>query len=117
MRTRSGAMIDLSEAKQKIYDEHWKAKESEKQLLEQYIQEKQFSIADLSEVDPFIRKTLLRWIDRAAHSRNWRGKTEDGREYQVSLSPKGEYVLLRCTDGDLNMPNYHFTFDEPKERG
>ena len=114
-RTRSTAMVDNSAEKEQLLAEHLQAREHEQKMIEKYIPADRFTIANLPPVDPYIRKTLLRWIDRAAHSRDWRGKTEDGREYQIHVPTDNQYVTLHCTDGDLRMPNYQFVFKSTKE--
>lgn len=115
MRTRSTVMLDHSAEKEQMLAEHLRIREEEQQMIRLYLPVDRFTISQLPAVNPYIRKTLLRWIDRAAHTKTWCGKTEDGREYQIVPPAGNQYVTLHCTDGDLTMPDYQFIFTLSKE--
>lgn len=38
------------------------------------------------------------------------GKTEDGRTYKLHMPKNGERAILKCTDGNLDMPDIVIEF-------
>lgn len=65
------------------------------------------AVAELPELRAMERMRLLQWIGRCTASASRTFTTADGHRVAVWVpEPHEEPGLLRCTDGDLAMPNY-----------
>ncbi|HZJ83290.1 MAG TPA: TIGR02677 family protein [Clostridia bacterium] len=99
----TGSIISRDEEKKKALEEYLERQREEEGILAKYIEGNRISFADLPEIEPFVRKTLLHWVGRALANKEKIGKTEDGRTYRIHID-KGSHMTLRCQDGDLEMP-------------
>lgn len=106
------AIPDRSEAKAKKLMEYMKVLQEEEAIMHSLIKQNKIVLADLPEVEPFVRTTLLRWIGKAVGNRKRMGKTDDGRIYRVHLPKSHERIWLRCTDGNINMPAFVIEFED-----
>lgn len=108
-KTKTGAVESHQEEKQKLLAEYLREKEAEQKLVEQIIRGNSIRLAELTWVDPYIRKTLLNWIGKCMTNQQLTGKTENGRQIRLVPVDRRE-IILRSPDGDLHMPNYVIKF-------
>lgn len=69
--------------KPKKLKEHIKGLQEEEAIMDSLIKRNKIVLADLPEVEPFVRTTLLRWIGKAMGNGKRTGKTDDGRIYST----------------------------------
>lgn len=89
----------------------------ERELLERLAGRGRVSLAEFGVLNPRERLRLLSWIGRctASHKRSF--VTSDGYRITLAEAEPGRRVTLRCTDGDLEMPDYTLIFEHAlKER-
>lgn len=110
--TATDVIPDQSEAKAKKLKEYMKVLQEEEAIMDSLIKSNKIVLADLPEVEPFVRTTLLRWIGKAMGNGKRTGKTDDGRVYRVRLPKSHERIWLRCTDGNINMPAFIIEFED-----
>jgi len=85
--------------------------ERERKMVVKYIQGNQLDISQIKErVTVHTRETLLRWIAIANTTNSKSGRTEFGQAF--TIIKKDEMCVLKCEDGDLQMPVYIFQFTE-----
>jgi uncharacterized protein (TIGR02677 family) len=77
-KTFIGTIRNREEEKRQALKEYLKIQQEEQEIMNRYIKENSIRFADLPEIEPFVRNTLLRWIGRGLGSRDRMGKTEDG---------------------------------------
>lgn len=104
-KSRPGAVINRSREKQQALREYLAQQRRNESLIDRLIVEGKIVLADLAEIDPYVRKTLLNWIARCLQSRERTIQTETGRKICLQMEPGGRRILLHSTDGDLEMPN------------
>ncbi|MBD8069866.1 TIGR02677 family protein [Bacillus sp. PS06] len=90
----------------KAYEENQKKRQ---RLLTQLLEMEAIIIRDLGLVDPYIRETLLNWITDAQNNKNWIGRAEGIREFQLVLHSE-EKIELLSSDGTLSMSDYELWF-------
>lgn len=108
-KTKTGAVESHQEEKQRLLEQYLREKEAEQRLVDQIIQGNRIRLAELPQVDTYIRKTLLNWIGKCMTNQRLMGKTENGRQIRLTLVDDSE-IILRSPDGDLCMPNYVIQF-------
>lgn len=86
----------------------------EEKTMENYVIDKQIDFSKLPVIEQHVRATLLKWLSKGLSGVDKKGKTEDGRIFQVEL-PKESRCLLKCQDGDLEMPAYVIRFLETRK--
>lgn len=106
--TKAGAIIDRSDKIAEMRRLHLKQLEEEKEAIERYIEAGVISIKALPVIEPHVRKLLLSWLGKAMVREDRVIKTEYGRRVRVTLEE--ERVILRATDGTLEMPNVEYYF-------
>ena len=85
--------------------------EEERHILDSYIENGVIDMERLPCLPANVRITLLKWISRAVTVSDMRAKTEDGRSFRLVVPADGRRFLLRCEDGDLEMPAYRLLFE------
>ena len=109
-KTRAGAVVMREKEKQEALEKYLLEKEAERKLIVELMQQDKIVIGKLTtNVDPYIRKTLLNWIGKAMGSMNRQAKTETGQRFRLSRLDDTR-VTLCCEDGNLELPNYVLTF-------
>ena len=68
-------------------------------------------IKNLPEIEPVVRKSILKWISQANQNEAKRTITEYGERVQLKIPQNGQRCELRCTDGVLDMPAYELIFE------
>ncbi|NLZ54438.1 MAG: TIGR02677 family protein, partial [Thermoanaerobacteraceae bacterium] len=110
--TATDVIPDQSQAKVQKLKEYMKVLQEEQAIMDSLIKSNKIVLADLPEVEPFVRTTLLRWIGKAIWNGKRTSKTDDGRIYRVCLPKSDERIWLRCTDGNINMPAFIIEFQD-----
>lgn len=92
-------------------NEYLRQAEEERRMVMRYRKGNRLEIAGIGEtVSESTRRTLLRWIAAANLTLSGTGRTEYGQAYR--LTQNGERCILKCEDGELEMPSYVFEFLE-----
>jgi uncharacterized protein (TIGR02677 family) len=86
-------------------------RQQEEKMIEQLIQNDEITLNNLPLVNPFVRRTILRWIDRCQGDKNKKGRTESGYRIQMLLLDTRR-IKMECEDGCLDLPNYTFRFEK-----
>jgi len=109
---KSGAIRDSGESKAQKLHEYLLDLAREQEMIQNLILRNRIDLAQLPELEPSVRATLLRWIGKAVGNPSRTAKTEDGRPYRVLFPKNRERIWLRCTDGNINMPAFIIEFEE-----
>lgn len=83
----------------------------EREYLEQLASLGNVRLEQLGVLEPRKRLRLLSWIGRCTASPSRSFVTSDGYRITLSAAKAGERAVLRCTDGDLDMPDYVMTVE------
>ena len=102
---------DKTEMKKQRIEEYLRQKEEERKLIRQYIVDGKMVIKNLPEIEPVVRKSILKWISQANQNEAKRTITEYGERVQLKIPQNGQRCELRCTDGVLDMPAYELIFE------
>lgn len=100
-----------TEQKNKMREIYIRQLKEDRLILESYIKDNVIDFKSLPVIQKHVRITLLRWIAKAIVSQNKTAKTEDGRVFKLLLPTSGERMVLRCEDGELDMPAYKLQFN------
>lgn len=114
-KSRPGAVINRSVEKQQTLREYICKQRQNEALIDQLIVDDRIVLADLEEVDAYVRKTLLGWITRCMQSRERMIQTETGRKIRLNIDPSGRRIILQSPDGALEMPNFILEFKRNQE--
>ncbi|EAX48818.1 conserved hypothetical protein [Thermosinus carboxydivorans Nor1] len=109
-RSRPGALIDRRAEKEAALAAYIRAQHDRERLIDQLIVDNKIVLADLPEVDPHVRKTLLAWIARCMQREDRTIQTEAGRRIRLVTAPGGHRVVLRSADGWLELPAFIIEF-------
>jgi Protein of unknown function (DUF2397). len=107
---KTNAIIDRSADKTEMLMDYLNQKNIEDEIIASCIVGNRIRIKDLPVVKPFVRATILKWIGKAMARNGFIGKTEDGRTYKLHMPKNGERAILKCTDGNLDMPDIVIEF-------
>ena len=110
-KSARSAIENKSERKKEILDQHLRTLVQEKSIIDSYIKDKAIKISELPIIKPHVRITLLRWISKACANENKSAKTDDGRVFKLIGSEDKSMCMLRCEDGNLEMPSYTILFE------
>jgi uncharacterized protein (TIGR02677 family) len=103
-KTKANAIRDNHEQKQAVLKDYLQEREAEAQLIASILSNGRIDLAQLGVVEPYLRRTLLTWIERCLANPARTVKTEDGRRFR--LIDQKRKIILNCTDGNLHMPAY-----------
>ena len=110
-RVEKTGFEDRSELKEKLKLEYKKKLENDRKMITQYLNK---GILDISQIDEEVsaefRKFILNLITLANLSSDKISRTEYGQKYR--LIETDEKMVLKCEDGNLEMPKYIFEFLE-----
>jgi len=109
-RTKSYVKVSEEEKKRKL-EAIIEERNKESEVLKNLAENGKVVLSELGTIEPFVRKTLLKWITKAATSKSKKGKTEFGVSYAVSIN-KENLIKLRCTDGVMTLPDVELKFEE-----
>ncbi len=108
------AIVDKTKEKQEQIEKYFKQLEEERRELEKYIKDGKIDIKSLPEIKSNFRKTLLKWISKAGQMQSHEIVIEDGRKIKLIYPQNKERCILKCEDGDLEMPAFELEFIESK---
>lgn len=99
--------FDREKAAKEILEEQKRNEEAIMAL----IKDNQIVLDELGTVEVFIRKTFLRWINRALPESDGEriGRTETGHKFRLVTKSEKEIQLI-SKDGTIEMPDYVFEF-------
>ena len=81
----------------------------QKEIVMHYIRDNKITFSEIDEtVEESTRAVFLQWISLANMSSQKTGRTEYGQEYR--LTRKDGTCVLKCEDGNLEMPSYILEF-------
>ena len=104
------AIIDKSKEKKEQIERYLKQIEEDKKEIEKYIKDNRIEIKNLPIIKSNFRKTLLKWISKAGLIENRQITIEDGRKVKLIYPKNEERCILKCEDGDLEMPAFELEF-------
>ena len=91
--------------------EYLKRTESERKMVMKYIKDRKLSVSDIHEVvSESTRTIILSWISLANGNKSKTAHTEYGQSFR--LSRQDGSCVLRCEDGDVEMPRFVLEFEE-----
>ena len=88
----------------------------EQKLLKSYIHDGRLEFAKLPVIEPHVRDMFLLWLSKALERKDHCAKTEYGQIYYIEQGNVEEYCVLKCTDGEFQMPAYTMVFEERGEK-
>ncbi len=101
---------DKSEKKEQLIKNYIKKQKQEQEVMASYIENDTIAFEYLPIIPSHVRITLLKWIGKAVTHKNRVGKTEDGKQFKLEIPTNGQRCVLKCEDGNLNMPAYRIIF-------
>ncbi len=104
------AIIDKTREKQEQIENYLRQIEQNKKEIEKYIKDGRIDIKNLPIIKSSFRKILLKWISKAGIIENKQITIEDGRKIKLICPKNGERCILKCEDGDLEMPAFELEF-------
>ena len=91
-------------------------REVEQKTMASYVLDGCIDFEKLPVIEGHVRSTLLKWLGKGIANSDKKGKTEDGRLFQVEIpEDQRRRCLLRCDDGNLDMPAYVIRFLDQKQ--
>lgn len=108
-KSRPNAMADRSAEREETLRSYLAEKEAEQHLMASLVRDGRIVIAELPEVETFVRKTLLAWIGRCMVTTDRTAKIETGQLIRLRQCSK-KTVALHCVDGELVMPDFVIEF-------
>lgn len=109
-KTIKKGIEDKTAKKQQLMEEYMLNLEQEKAVMQSYMKENVLDISALPIIESHVRATLLKWISKACTAPDSRAKTDDGRVFTLIFPGDNRRCLLRCEDGELNMPAFVLSF-------
>ena len=109
VRLRDG---EQAEAKQVLLAQM----EREAAVVKGFVDLGDFDLADLDVLSSEQRRVLLTWISRCLVNKAKRFRTADGYHIEMRLPESDERAKLMFSDGQLDMPNFHFSVGEMDTR-
>lgn len=91
-------------------EEYLKGRKQEEEMILGLVEKKNLCLSTLKEVSVELRKILLYWIGRCLSNPSRKFRTPDGIEIEMGVPKEHERTVLRCADGNLELPDYQFTF-------
>lgn len=107
--TRAGAIVNQKEQQAAVKAAHLLDKKREQATMDTFLQGNEIQVKTLPVVEPYVRKLLLHWLGKAMIRKDRTFKTEHGRLVKVHVSAD-KRVILRATDGEMEMPEVTFQF-------
>jgi uncharacterized protein (TIGR02677 family) len=114
-KTRPSAITYRKLEKEKALREYIAQQRRNEAFIRELIVDDRIVFAELPEIDPFVRKTVLGWLSRCIQSPKHLIQTETGQKIKLIEDQCRKSIFLRSKDGILKMPNYIFEFSDGKE--
>lgn len=109
-KARKQVSVKISEEDLEALRKIEASKRHEEGLIEEFINNGSVVLSELRNVEPFIRSTILQWIQYCNGREEMKGKTEQGVDYKITIR-SNDPIQLHCIDGTLGMPDYLFEFE------
>jgi uncharacterized protein (TIGR02677 family) len=106
------SIVDHTEIKKKMRETILKQREQEKAVVLSYTATGRIDFKTLGELPASVRNTLLRWLTKAIHTKDGETVTEHGKKVKIINPKEQSRCVLRCEDGDLDMPAYILAFED-----
>lgn len=106
------AITDKTKEKQEQIQKYLKQVEENQKEIEKYIKDGKINIKNLPIIKSNFRKTLLKWISKAGVMADKQITIENGRKIKLIYPQNKERCILKCEDGDLEMPAFELQFIE-----
>lgn len=106
------AIVDKTQEKKIQREKYLKRIEEERKEIDKYINNGKIEIKALPEIKSTFRKTLLKWISKAGVMQDKQITIEDGRKIKLIYPKNEERCILKCEDGELDMPAFELEFIE-----
>lgn len=90
-------------------------RKEEEALLMDFVKQGRLIISDLGEVPQLLRYRLLLWIGGCMGNKNRTVTTPDGVIIKLIQPEGGKRTILKCDDGELDLPDYTLVFDKAAE--
>ncbi len=89
----------------------------EEEALMAFVRQGRLTVSDLAgPVPAVLRYRLLQWIGRCMGNKSRSIRTPDGVVIRLITPPGGERTVLKCDDGELDLPDYTLIFEDAAER-
>lgn len=112
-KTSAKAVVNRSKERKEAQEMYLREKQKQQEAIEKYMSNDVIKLGNLGIVDADIRNIFLSWIGQAMGQGNQTIQTDLGIRVKVTMNK--ERIVLRGTDGDLDMPNV--TFERVDEKG
>lgn len=83
--------------------------------IDTLIIDNEIDFAKLPIIDAVTRKTLLSWLSKALGQESLLAKNDYGDVYFVDRSNENDTCILKCQDGDFEMPAFKIIFKETND--
>ena len=84
----------------------------QKEQIEKLIINNEIDFSKLSEIDAITRKILLSWLSKGLAQKSLVAKNDYGDLYYIDKSCENKSCVLKCQDGDFEMPAFKIVFKE-----
>lgn len=98
------------ERKRQAKEDYMRTQMEERRLLYEMFARGSVRMSDLGVVTTQTRLRLLQWIGRCISAPSSSFRTPEGIYVKLVRPSGGDRTILRCEDGDLEMPNYRLEF-------
>lgn len=106
------AIVDKTKEKEEQIQNYLKQIEENRKEMQKYVKDGKIDIKQLPIVKTDVRKTLLKWISKAGIMADKQIIIEDGRKIKLIYPQNNERCVLKCEDGNLEMPAFELQFLE-----
>lgn len=113
IRRRGGetqAMLSHRTQQAQAMESYLKKLREEEAVLRAYVQQGKLTLSELGAVPSSLRYQLLQWIGKCMGNKTRTIRTADGVEIKLLSPPGGARTVLRCEDGELDLPDYTLVF-------
>lgn len=110
-RLEKTAIPDNRAAKAATLEQVLREKDEERRILSSYLENGRIEFGALDKVPSKVRRTLMRWLMKGLREKGGHATTEYGHRYRVGNPGETTRCLLRCEDGDMEMPAYILEFE------
>ncbi len=110
-RLEKTAIPDNASAKAAMLSKVLQERDEEKRILESYLLNGRIAFGALDKVPAKVRRTVMRWLVKGLREKGGHTTTEYGHRYRVGNPEEKRRCLLRCEDGDMEMPAYILEFE------
>lgn len=87
----------------------------EEAVLMAFVRQGRLTVSGLGSVPAALRYRLLQWIGQCMGNKTKTIRTVDGVEIKLVPPSGGERTILKCEDGELEMPDYTMIFEDVSE--